>query len=108
MQAVLVKNAWRGPQARRLFSRLRGRRLVLRRPCRRAPEPREPRLEVALQILDILEPDMQPQRRACRAPFGGGAERGAVEGGDEALVAAPGGADAEELEVIDHGRDRLL
>ena len=45
--------------------------------------------EVGLQILDVLQPDMQPQARSARRPFGGGAIIGAVEGNDETLEAAP-------------------
>ena len=44
-----------------------------------------------------------PGRHVVARPVGG-----AVEGDDEALEAAPGKAHAEQLEPVEHGRDRLV
>jgi len=49
----------------------------------------KPACKVGLEILDMLEPDVEPQRRAVRRPFGGGAIACAVEWNDKALEAAP-------------------
>jgi hypothetical protein len=46
-------------------------------------------LKIALEIFDILQPDVEPQRRSARRPFGGRAVARAVKRNDEALEAAP-------------------
>src|SRR5882757_10458888 len=51
---------------------------------------RKSTLEIGLEVVDVFEPDMQPQRRPARCPFGRGAILVAVERDREALVAAPG------------------
>src|ERR1700687_1550043 len=55
----------------------------------RRVEGRKPALEIALEILDILQSDVKPQCGSARRPFGGRAVGGAVEWNDEALEAAP-------------------
>ncbi len=55
----------------------------------RRVEGRKPALEIGLEILDILQPDVEPQGRAARRPLGGGAIARAVEWNDQALEAAP-------------------
>src|SRR5262245_13215452 len=57
--------------------------------------------EIGDQVVDIFEPDVEPHCRATRRPAGGGAQVRAVERDDEALVAAPGCADAEQRERVD-------
>src|SRR4051812_4272985 len=52
-------------------------------------------LQVVLEIADIFQSDVKPQRRPARRPFGGGAVRLAVEGNHEAFEAAPRIAHAE-------------
>ena len=51
-------------------------------------QARKTGLEVGLQILEVLEPDMEPQRGAAGLPLGGGPVGRAVEGDDEALESA--------------------
>src|SRR5271169_604310 len=71
----------------------------------RRPEPREPPVEVGLQILDILEANAEADRRAARRPLGRGAVGRAIERDGEALVACPGIAETEELEPIEERCD---
>ena len=52
-------------------------------------EGRQSAIEVGLEISDVLQSDMEPQRRAARRPLGGGAVTRAIEGNDKALEAAP-------------------
>src|SRR5262245_53370673 len=61
----------------------------------------EAALEIRDQVVNIFEPDVEPHCRATRRPAGGGAQVRAVERDDEALVAAPGCADAEQRERVD-------
>jgi hypothetical protein len=49
----------------------------------------EPAGKVSLEVLDILQPDMQPQGRAARRPVGGRSIGCAVERNDKAFEAAP-------------------
>src|ERR1700712_1441705 len=42
----------------------------------------EPALHIGLEVADVLQPDMEPQGRAARRPFGGSAVSRAVEGND--------------------------
>src|SRR5208337_4431066 len=65
-------------------------------------------LQVGLQILDVLEADAEADGRAARRPAGRGAVGCAVEGNRQTFVAAPGSAEAEELEPVEEGRDRRL
>jgi hypothetical protein len=55
----------------------------------RGVEGRKAAPEIALEIVDILQSDVQPQRRAARRPSGGRAVGCAVERNDEAFEAAP-------------------
>ena len=45
--------------------------------------------QIGLEIVDVLQPDVEPQRRSTRSPFGRGAVRRAVEGDDETFEATP-------------------
>jgi hypothetical protein len=58
-------------------------------------EGRKPAFQIGLEIRNILEPDVEPQRRAARRPFGRGTVAVAIEGNRQALEAAPGIAHAE-------------
>src|SRR5260221_10789462 len=49
----------------------------------------EPSFQIGLEILDILQPDVEPQCRTTRRPFGGRAVGRAVKWNDEAFEAAP-------------------
>src|SRR5262249_47322148 len=51
--------------------------------------------EVGDKILDGFQADVEAHRWAARLPAGRGARRRAVEWRRQALIAAPGGADAE-------------
>src|SRR3981081_4263341 len=82
--------------------RFAGVRMLRRVERRKAP------LEIGLQILDILQPDVEPQRRTARRPVGGRAVGRAVEGNGEALKTAPGITHAEQLECIEQGVDGSL
>ena len=70
--------------------------------------PREAAVEIGLQILDVLEADAEADRGSAGRPAGRGAVGRAVERHGEALVAAPGIAEAEELEPVEERRDRRL
>ena len=48
----------------------------------------EPSFQVGLEILDILQPDVEPQCRTTRRPLGRGAVGGTVKWNDEAFEAA--------------------
>src|SRR5262249_34115700 len=65
-------------------------------------------LEIADQIVDVLEPDMQPHGRPARHPVRRRADAGAVEWNGQALEAAPRRADAEEAQRVDECVDRAL
>jgi hypothetical protein len=52
-------------------------------------ESRKPALEIGFEVVNVLQPDVKPQCRAARRPFGGRAVGRAVKGNDEALEAAP-------------------
>src|SRR5689334_4960208 len=57
-----------------------GRRLLLRGlQCGKTA------VEIGLEIVDVLKPDMEAQRRAARRPFGRGAIAVAIEGDDQAF-----------------------
>src|SRR5262249_8207596 len=64
--------------------------------------------EIADQVIDILEPDMQPHGRSVRRPLRRCADAGAVEWNGQALEAAPRRADAEEAQRVDERVDRAL
>ena len=59
---------------------------------------REAALEIGDQIADVLEPDVEAQRRAARRPFRRGADGADVDGNGEAFEAAPGCAHAVKRE----------
>src|SRR5262249_40964204 len=65
-------------------------------------------LEIADQIVDVLEPDMQSHGRPARHPVRRRADAGAVEWNRQALEAAPRRADAEEAQCVDERVDRAL
>ena len=46
-------------------------------------------LEIGLEVIDILEPDVEPQRRAARRPLGRRPAAVAIKGNDKAFEAAP-------------------
>src|SRR4051794_5700572 len=61
---------------------------------------RKAALEVGLEVVDIFEPDVKPQRRAARRPFGRRAIEAAIEGNDQAFEAAPRKTHAEQFQGI--------
>src|SRR5208337_5435066 len=81
---------------------------MIGRSSRRSPETDETPLEIRLQVLDVFEANAEADRRSPRRPAGRGAVGRAVERHGEALVAAPGIAEAEQLEPVEEGRDRRL
>src|SRR4029077_1074331 len=64
--------------------------------------------EIADQVIDVLEPDMQPHGRPARHPLRRCADAGAVDWNGQAREAAPRRADAEETERVDERVDRAL
>src|SRR5258707_10319989 len=64
--------------------------------------------EIVDEVVDILEPGMDAQRRTCLLPGPGGAQLLRVAGNDQALEAAPGIAHAEQRHAVEHGVDRRL
>src|ERR1700750_1096003 len=74
----------------------------------RRVERREAAREIGLEVLDILQPDMEAQRRTARRPGCRGAVRAAVEGNDEALAAAPGITHAAQFYGGEQGVDGSL
>jgi len=52
-------------------------------------EPFEARLEIGLQILNVFEPGMDPERRSCRLPCRRRPVLARIERQDQALEAAP-------------------
>src|SRR5882672_8966615 len=50
---------------------------------------RKSAIEIGLEVIDILQPDMKPQRRPAGRPFRRRAVGIAVEGNDEAFETAP-------------------
>src|SRR5258708_35504128 len=80
--------------------------LFLASACR--PQPLEAAREVIDEIVDILEPGMDAQRRTGLAPRLGGAQLLRMARDDQALEAAPGIAHAEEVHAVEHGLDRRL
>src|SRR5262245_42617623 len=85
---------------------------MLRRSLLRGSQRGEAALEIADEVVDVLEPDVQAHGRATRRPLGRGADGGAVERNGEALEAAPRRTDAEQRKLVEEGvhrpvRDRL-
>src|SRR6266446_8615144 len=68
---------------------------------------RKSAIEIGLEVIDILQPDMKPQRRPAGRPFRRRAVGIAVEGNDEAFETAPRKAHAEQFDGIEQGVDRL-
>src|SRR5215510_12617856 len=64
--------------------------------------------EIADQVVDVLESDVQAHRRAARRPFRRRADAGAVEWYSQALEAAPRRTDAEQAELVEKRVDRAL
>ena len=71
-------------------------------------EPFETRFQIRDQIVGILQPDVHAQQeRRLRPGIDGARDRHPVVG-DEALVTAPGRADAKQLEPVHHAGHRRL
>src|SRR5262245_48717559 len=64
--------------------------------------------EIADQVVDVLESDVQAHRRPAWRPFRRRADAGAVEWNGQALEAAPRRADAEQAELVEERVDRTL
>ena len=62
----------------------------------------------AMRSAGVLQPDMQPQERPVGRPRPGRAHGPRIDRQDQALVAAPGGAHAEEAHAVEHGVHRRL
>ena len=71
----------------------------------RGREACEPGFEVGAQVVDVLKTDMEAQRRALGAPLRRRAIAARIERDDEALVAAPREAHAEQLKPVEHRGD---
>src|SRR5262249_3387704 len=69
------------------------------------PEALEAAVEVFLQVLEVLEAAVEAHQRPARRKVGRGAGRRAVDRDGEALVAAPGIAEAEQFEPVEHRGD---
>src|SRR5262249_35164904 len=69
---------------------------------------REAALEVLNEVADVVEPDVEAQRRPLGLPLGRRAVVAGIERQHEALVAAEAGADGEMLESVDEARHRGL
>src|SRR6266852_7247271 len=74
-------------------------------PASRRIERRKTAFQIGLEVLDILKPDMEPQRRSFRRPYGGGSIVGAVEWDRQALETAPGIAHAVQFQAVQEGID---
>src|SRR5499426_2587247 len=64
--------------------------------------------EIADQVVDVLEADVQAHRRPAWRPFRRRADAGAVEWNGQALEAAPRRAHAEQAELVEERVDRAL
>ena len=64
--------------------------------------------EIGQEIFDGLEADVKAHSRPARLPARRRTHRRAVEGNGKAFVAAPGGADAEQLKRIEKHEYRRL
>ena len=62
---------------------------------------RKTTLEIGLELVDILQADVEPQRRPAGGPFGRGAIFIVAERNDEAFKAAPRKARAEQPDGLD-------
>src|SRR5262249_34673381 len=60
------------------------------------------------QVVDILEPDVEANRRPARHPFRRRPNAGAIEWNGQALEAAPRSANAEQIERVDERVHRIL
>src|SRR5215218_355251 len=69
---------------------------------------RKAAFEIGLEIVDVLKPDMQPQGRTARRPFGRGTVTVAVERDHKALKAAPRKTHAEQFYRVEQRIDGLL
>ena len=72
----------------------------------RFPQARETCIEIGLEVVQILQPDMEPQGVAAGIPGRCRAVGRAVERNDEALETTPGIAHPEQLEAVEHGGER--
>src|SRR5260370_34647093 len=85
--------------------RMRGRRWSgVVRPV----QPVEALGEVALQILDVLEADMDAQQVLALRPRHGGAVLVGMGRDHQALIAAPACAHAEDVHAVQHPPQRVL
>src|ERR1700733_8164755 len=75
---------------------------------RRVPQPGEAAIQIFLQILEILEPDMEAKRRPSGRPARRRSISRTIERDHEAFEAAPGIADAKQFETVDHRCDSRL
>src|SRR6266568_8670395 len=87
--ADVVRKLARGGTVRRLGNRGHRAESPLRVQVLSSVEGREPSFQIGLEILDILQPDVEPQCRTTRGPLGGRAVGRAVKWNDEAFEAAP-------------------
>jgi hypothetical protein len=79
------------------------------RACSRGRlKPLKAAIEVALQVLDVLEADAEADCGTAGREARRGAGGGAIEGKGEAFVAAPGIAETEQLEPVEESRDGRL
>src|SRR6266571_359434 len=69
---------------------------------------RKTALEIGDQIVDRLKADVESHCRPARLPARSGAQRCAIEWNSQALIAAPGRADAEQFERVEKGVIRFL
>src|SRR5215469_3968144 len=69
---------------------------------------REAAFEIADQVVDVFESDVQAHRRPARRPFRRRADAGAVEWNGQALEASPRRAHAEQAELVEKCVDRTL
>ena len=67
---------------------------------------RERRGQIGLEVVDVLEPDMEPEHVARCRPISPRCGSFGMDRQAKALIAAPGPAHAEQLEAIDHRRQR--
>src|SRR5262245_18078727 len=74
----------------------------------RRRERSETAFEIADQVVDVLEADVQAHRRSARRPSRRRADAGAVERYGQALEAAPRRADAEQAKLVEERVDRDL
>src|SRR3954453_18384123 len=65
-------------------------------------------VEILDQILRVFETDMEPESGAIRSPAGRAPAAFGLGRQDQALIAAPAGADAEQVEFVYQRIDRCF